>query len=395
MSASEVVPWEEWVAVPTVDESGRERPVAEIVAQASALPPRRPFRLTGRPLAAESAAELFRRLGAAPRRFFAALTLDAIERKSVLEDAARSGCVAIEVHREGALVEALASGIDAGRAPFSRTVTALRRARGLGIATVARLDLGRPGDDEGVFERTLRFCRRALIAVPIVEASGASAPADAAPAFGPATAPVGAMDHATLENGVRWILARLNSHAAIWRRALWPAGARGVALQVGYGLRRISGRRTAGRYTATMHLLRRLNRTHRTHRRAQLLPTLAAPESLGDRPRVLRLRATANEQTALLFIAVDGALDLRGARALLERVRQALQAGFQRITIDFAGLEWVASDVVTRFVGENRARLGELARWIQLENLQGVALALRQQLGDVEAIRLIESAADA
>jgi hypothetical protein len=60
---------------------------------------------------------------------------------------------------------------------------------------------------------------------------------------------------------------------------------------------------------------------------------------------------------------------------------------------DFAGLEWVAQDVVTRFLGENRARLGDLGRWIRLENLHGVARALRSHLGDIEVIRLIESAA--
>jgi hypothetical protein len=327
-----------------------------------------------------------------PRRFFASLSLDAIERKSVLEDAARSGCVAIEVHREGPLVEALASGIGANRSTFPRVVTALRRARGLGIATVARLDLGRPGDDEGVFERTLRFCRRALIAVPIVEAAPVTT--ETPLPLGPEGTPLGSMDRATLDNGVRWILARLNGHAAIWRRALWPAGARGMALRVGYGRRRSSARKASGRYTATMHLLRSLNRTARTGRRARLLPTLAGGEPPpGRRRRMLRLRATADERTALLFIAVDGALDVRGARALLERVREALQAGFQRVTIDFAGLEWVAQDVVTRFLGENRARLGELARWIQLENLQGVVRMLRQQLGDVEGVRLIESVA--
>jgi hypothetical protein len=108
---------------------------------------------------------------------------------------------------------------------------------------------------------------------------------------------------------------------------------------------------------------------------------------------MLRVRATANERLAALFIAVEGALDIRGAHALLEQVRQALQAGFQRITIDFGGLEWVSADVVTRFLEENRLRLGELSRWIRLENLHGVAHALRRQLGDVEGIRLIESAA--
>jgi hypothetical protein len=400
--------WETWAQVSTVDEHGVERSVADVAAETTALAAEKPVRLAGRPLTADAAAALFRRLLTTPGTFSAPLTLDAIERKSVLEDAARSGCIAIEVRREGTLARALASGIEVDRSAFQRTVTALRRARGLGIATIARLDLGRPGDDEGVFERTLRFCRRALIAVPIVEAAAASADSAtasaatdllAAGASLPAQAshgdppPLGAMDRSTLENGVRWTLERLNQHGAIWRRALWPAGARGFALRVGYALRREAPRASGGRYTTTMNLLRSLNRTKRTRQRGKLLATAEPSATPPSQNRSLRIRATANERLAALFIAVEGALDVRGAHALLEQVREALQAGFQRITIDFGGLEWVSADVVTRFVAENRLRLGELSRWIRLENLNGVAHALRRQLGDVEGIRLIESAA--
>jgi hypothetical protein len=171
-------PWESWAQVSTVDERGLDRSLADVAAETSALSTERPVRLTGRPLDADAAAALFRRLLVTPGTFSAPLRLEALERKSVLEDAARSGCIAIEVRREGTLAAALASGIEVDRSAYQRVVTALRRARGLGIATIARLDLGRPGDDEGVFERTLRFCRRALIAVPIVEsAAGADATA--------------------------------------------------------------------------------------------------------------------------------------------------------------------------------------------------------------------------
>jgi hypothetical protein len=397
-------PWEGWARVSILDEHGAERPVADVAAETSAVAGERPVRLAGRPLGADAAAALFRRLLATPGTFSAPLTLEAIERKSVLEDAARSGCVAIEVNREGTLAPALASGIGVDRSSFQRAITALRRARGLGIATIARLDLGRPGDDEGVFERTLRFCRQALIAVPIVEAAapgsgGIPAANDAAPANEAVATPVtrggplGAMDRSTLENGVRWTLERLNQHAAIWRRSLWPAGARGFALRVGYARRRETPRSSGGRYTTTMNLLRSLNRTKRTGQRRKLLAAADPLPTPSPRNRILRIRATANERLAALFIAVEGTLDVRGAHALLEQVRAALQAGFQRITIDVGGLEWVSADVVTRFVAENRLRLGELSRWIRLENLQGVAHALRRQLGDVEGIRLIESAA--
>lgn len=388
MTAAALVPWHELAVIPTVDASGTERSAAQILSQISAVA--RPFQLAGPPLSADLAAELFRRLAATPRRFCASLALEAIERKSVLEDAARSGCFAIEVCREGPLASALAAGIGADRAAYDRVVTALRRARGLGMATVARIDLGRPGDDEGAFERTLRLLRRALVSIPIVTAT----PPDRDPAATAAgDAPLGSMDAAALDNGIRWTIAHLNRHTAIWRRALWPAGARLAALRFGYALRRAAIPTRAGRYTATMHLLRLLNRTKRARPRGRLLSTLPG-DPVPERPAdTLRVRATSNERLAALFIAVEGALDVAGARALLQQVRKALHAGYQRITIDFQGLEWVSTDVVTRFLAENRARFSELARWTRLQNLHGVANALRRQLGDVEGIRLIEVAA--
>ena len=90
-----------------------------------------------------------------------------------------------------------------------------------------------------------------------------------------------------------------------------------------------------------------------------------------------------------------GSLDLRGARKLLERVGEALQSGFVEITIDFAGLEWVSLDVINRFVEENQTRFLAMASHARLVNLQTTIDALRQQLGDTEAVQLLAAAAPA
>ncbi len=386
-----VLPWERWKAI-SVGDGRRPRAVEEVAAEVRALPARSPFRLVGSALGAEWAAALFRQIGGRPGRFQAALSLEAIERRALLEEAVRAGCAAIEVRREGALDSGLATALERDAGALRRATTALRRARGLGIATVARLDLGRPGDDEGVFERAVALCRRALVAIPVIEAS--------APAAAGGTAPgrerPGGMDRRTIENGIRWTRARINRHLAIWRRALWPTGARELALRAGYALRRAGGSGLRGRYTATMSLLRRLDRSERARPRGRLLPTLPGtppgPVPPPARRLRLRLRAAANERLAALFIAVEGALDARGARVLLARVRQALEAGYERVTIDFGGLEWVSADVVTRFLEENRARLAEIGRWTRLENVRGALEAVRAQLGEIEGLRLIELA---
>ena len=65
------------------------------------------------------------------------------------------------------------------------------------------------------------------------------------------------------------------------------------------------------------------------------------------------------------------------------------------VTIDFSGLEWVSLDVINRFVKENQARFRAMASQARLLNLQTTVEALRRQLGDTEAVRLLAAATPA
>jgi anti-anti-sigma regulatory factor len=369
-----------------VHDDGGPRDVARVAAEIEALPSSARFALVGAPaLDPALASALFRALAGQRRPFRVRLSLACVEHKAVVEEAARAGCVAIEVDREGPLVGGLATGIHADRPAFDRAVGALRRVRGLGVATMAHLPLGLPEDDEGVFERTLRFCRRALIAVPVIRAAAPS---------GDATR---RMDADSLDNGLHWTRRKLSRHRSIWRRALWPGGARDVALTASYRLRRDAEQKRRGRYTARMRLLRKLNRTARAKARSQFLITLGSDRELlpsgVTRRAWLRTKATSDARMRALFIQVEGALDLRGARRLLERLGQAMQAGYQRITIDVDGVEAVSREVVTGFLAQNKTRLAEIAKCTRVVNLRGVLDALRQQIGDSEDLRLIEFAA--
>lgn len=361
------------------------RDATAVASELAALPARARVSLLGtEALTPAQASSLFRALSGQRRPFRTRLGLAALEHKAVVEEAARAGCVAIEIRREGALIGGLATGIHPDRATFERIVAALRRVRGLGVATMVHLPLGLPEDDEGVFERVLRFCRRALIAVPVISgAEGAAAPDD-----------VPRMDRESLENGLHWTRRKLARHLSIWRRSLWPGGARDVALPAGYRLRREAALERRGRYTARMRLLRKLNRTVRAKARSSFLVTPGAERTLPVRRRAwLRTKAASDARMRALFIEVEGALDLRGARALLERVGQAVQAGYQRITIDVDGVEAVSREVVSGFLAANKARLAEVAKCTRIVNLHGLFEALRQQLEDSEDLRLIESAA--
>lgn len=370
------------------DHAGTRDPVA-VAAAIAGLPATARFALIGaEALDPGTASALFRALAGQRRAFRVRLSIACIQHKATVEDAARAGCVAIEIEREGPLVGGLASGIHSDRHALERLVGALRRVRGLGVATMAHLPLGLPEDDEGVFERTLRFCRRALIAVPVVRA------AEPSPIDVPRR-----MDADSLENGLHWTRRKLARHRSIWRRSLWPGGVRDLALVAGYRLRREAERQRRGRYTARMRLLRKLNRTVRARARTHYLTTPGtARASLAGAVRrraLLRIKATSDARMRALFIQLEGALDLRGARRLLERLSQAVQAGYQRITIDVDGVEAVSREVVTGFLAQNKARLAEVAKCTRVVNLRGVLEALRQQIGDSEDLRLIEVAAQA
>lgn len=342
------------------------------------------------PLPAGPAGALFRRIGREKVRFAVRLSLDALDNRALVEEAARAGCVAIVLEREGALIAGLASGIDALPESCERLITALRRARGVGVATVLHLPLGLCDDDEGIFERTVRFCRRALVSLPIVRSAASGEPDGATAMDAVARAP--RMDGASLDNGVRWARRKLTSHVAIWRRSLWPAGTRSLSLAGGYRERRSFARAAQARYTPTMQLLRALNRTARA-RADRFLGTSLVPRSARlPRRAWLRTKAASDARLRALVIQVEGALDLRGTRGLLKRVGEALQAGYQRVTIDVHGVEAVSLEVVTRLLTENAARLREAAGRVRVENMRGKLEALRAQLGDLEILRVLESA---
>src|SRR5215831_9079351 len=97
-------------AIGLLDSEGGERGVAAIASDVRGVPPDRGIRLVSQmPLHPAFARELFRALAGAGRAFTARLSLATVEREEVVEEAAKAGCVAIEVEREGPLVAGLAS----------------------------------------------------------------------------------------------------------------------------------------------------------------------------------------------------------------------------------------------------------------------------------------------
>lgn len=361
--------------------TGEERSTHEIAREIENFTGTGTCRLdTTTPLDAIRALQILQSLKKPARRLILPISLEAVCHKGLIDEAARAGCIAIELRREGFLEGALGNGLEGPSTKQKDLTMSLRRARGLGMATIMDLEVGIAGDDEGVFERTMHFLRESLIAMPRLQQTNNNVS--------------GRMNLEVRQNGLDWLQNQLVRHREIWRRALWPSGKKVEIARAGYLQRHETPLETRGHYTATMQILRALNRRRKASRSQPLLPV--APDLAQQPHRAwLEVRAASDSTLRTLEVAVAGTLDLRGARKLLERVGDALKSGFVQVTIDFSGLEWVSLDVINRFIEENQTHFRAMASQAKLVNLQTTVEALRRQLGNTAAVQLLAAAAPA
>jgi len=242
----------------------------------------------------------------------------------------------------------------------------LRRIRRAGLLTVVRCALGRPGDDAGVFGRTVWLCTAGRVAFPRLErAEDASA-----------------MSRDELARGLAWTEHTLYTHRAIWRRTgLLRAADRGAML-ANYRTRRVRPRHAA-EPTPAMRLARAVARPIAIRERVPFVSTLVgAVQASGGQMRNawLRARAMRDETLAAVVIRLEGTVDARAARKLVARVRRGLGRSTERIIIDVGGVERVSLTVLTRFLEEHAGRLAELRGRLAFRNLGPALAALRGNL---------------
>jgi anti-anti-sigma regulatory factor len=240
--------------------------------------------------------------------------------------------------------------------------------------------LGRPGDDAGVFRRTVRLCIAGRVTFPRLLAhegpDGMSAP--------------------ELERGLAWARRALHTHRAIWRRAALSQRGGGAALVANYRARRAVLTEPRCEATPAMRLAHALARPIRIRERVPFVSTIVgAVQARSGQVRTawLRTRAMRDETVAALVIRLEGAIDASAARTLVARVCRAVGRTSERIVIDLGGLESVSLTVLTRFLEEHASRLDELRGRLAFRNLRPALAALRENLhGMVPNAALLEQA---
>jgi anti-anti-sigma regulatory factor len=268
---------------------------------------------------------------------------------------------------------------------------ALRTLRDHGITIAGSFIFGLDHDDEGVFERTVRFCERNEIELPIffiltpipatpiyrrMEAEGRLLSRDwerydgMHVVYRPRL-----MTPETLQQGFQWACQDVYSWRSIWRRILLHPRRRVVPhLGLNLAFRRIAHRVPKGQLSPLSRMLRSLNDAVPIRDVRNLLPTL--PEEVLQKGRtwvresygVLRIRATYHEPLKTVFFQLEGAMDLASAKALIRKVSSALDVG-QRIIIDFERVHHLSPTAANLLLKENLERLQAWRDRIQLVHL--------------------------
>jgi hypothetical protein len=385
-------------------EGERRFPVDIIREELLSLPPTTWIAFHGEELGNPPAyaADLMRRLVKLKCNWVGQAHVSFVDRVALVELAGQSGCRALSFNGEQISAQYLTAETMADPAALAHLASSLRRLTEHGILSVVHFVFGYDTDDEGVFERTVRFCTEARIGLPVF--SVFTPPPESAlftaleregrllhkniseydgthVVFRPKL-----MTSEALENGLWWTQQQVYSKKAIWQRAFSWTGRALQHLLLNYEQRRQFVNGPQGLYTETMRLLSQLSQPILVSEQASFVSTLK--DAVGETKRqlhgtLLRIGAIRDAHLRAVTLRLEGVLDASGASEILRRIHEAIQAGHQKIVLDLNGLELVSQTVITRFLEENAQALIALRDRVVFRHLRKVLEAVRANLGGV------------
>jgi radical SAM superfamily enzyme YgiQ (UPF0313 family)/anti-anti-sigma regulatory factor len=328
--------------------------------------------------------------------------------RKLLDLAAKSGCYSLFVGIESLDQENL---LDVHKSvnKVEKYEEALKIIWDRGITLIGSFILGLDHDDEGVFERTLRFCERNRIELPVffiltplpgtplfskMEREGRIISRDWSKydgmhvVFKPKL-----MSPETLQQGFQWLSQQAYSWSSILKRVvLHPKWRVLPHMGLNIAFRRIAHRIPKGQLGPLAGLLNRLNDAVSIKEVKNLLPALPeeimqkGKEWIRDTYEILRIRAVYDETISTIFLKLEGALDLASANALMKKVQVALSSG-KRIVIDFERVHHFTPRAVSLLFQENLERF---QAWKDRVSLVNLSESVQGMLGNIR--ELLESA---
>jgi hypothetical protein len=234
---------------------------------------------------------------------------------------------------------------------------------------LAGLIFGLDHDDEGVFERTLRFCERNRIELPSfflltplpgtplfqrMESEGRLLHRDwgkyngATVVFKPRL-----MTEETLQKGFNWVCKEAYSWGSIFKRVFHPQQRFVTRVLSNMAYRSIAQKTPESRIPTLSGMLQRMNDTIPLQNTRDLIQSVGdkiAEKKLqiGQRATdTLKLYSEYNERLRTLFVRLEGSIDRESAKELVKRVREALDVKIQKVIVDFKDVSAFSKDALS------------------------------------------------
>jgi len=302
------------------------------------------------------AKELFTRLKPLKKKWASQASMTLTRDPELLKLAAESGCVSLFIGVESLSSENLKD-VNKAFNQVHQFEEAMKAVHDHDIMVVAGLIFGLDHDDEGVFERTLRFCERNRIELPSfflltplpgtplfqrMESEGRLLHKDwaqyngATVVFKPRL-----MTEETLQRGFNWACKEAYSWGSIFKRVFHPQQRFFTRVLSNVAYRRIAQRTPEGYLPSLSRILQGMNDTiplQNTRDLIQRVGVKIAEKKLliGQKATdTLRLYSVYNERLKTLFVRLEGSIDRKGAKELVKRLKGALDVEIQKVILDF------------------------------------------------------------
>jgi radical SAM superfamily enzyme YgiQ (UPF0313 family) len=313
------------------------------------------------------AKELFTRLKPLKKKWASQASITLTRDPELLKLAADSGCVSLFVGIESLSSENLKD-VNKSFNRASQFEEGIKAIHDHDIMILAGLIFGLDHDDEGVFERTLRFCERNRIELPSfflltplpgtplfqrMESEGRLLHKDwgkyngATVVFKPRL-----MTEETLQKGFNWVCKEAYSWGSIFKRVFHPQQRFVTRVLSNMAYRSIAQKTPESRIPTLSGMLQRMNDTIPLQNTRDLIQSVGdkiAEKKLqiGQRATdTLKLYSEYNERLRTLFVRLEGSIDREGAKELVNRLRGVLDVKIQKVIVDFKDVRAFSKDAL-------------------------------------------------
>ena len=333
------------------------------------------------------AKELFTQLKPLKKKWASQASLTLTRNPELLRLAAESGCVSLFLGVESLSPENLKD-VNKSFNQAHRLDEAMKVLHDYDVMVLAGFIFGLEHDDEGVFERTLRFCERNRIELPTffiltplpgtplfqkMESEGRLLHRDwskyngATVVFRP-----NLMTEETLQRGFNWACKEAYSWGSIFKRVFHPQQRFFTRVLSNIAYRSIAQRTPEGALPSLSRILQRMNDTIPLQNTRDLIQQVG--EKIAEKKLLIGQKATDtlklysiyNERLKTLFVRLEGSMDRKGAKELVKRLTGALDVEIQRVILDFKDVGAFSSEAIALLSRKGLLQTGEENLWVAL-----------------------------